>query len=96
MPGFRALAFFPFIFVRKEARFTETTKQHERIHFMQQKELSPLLFLVMYLLFFIIYRGYETIPFEREARENETNKQYHKTRKAYAFTNYLTLKKETK
>ena len=36
--GFKAITIYPFVFVRKSARFTSTDEYHERIHAKQQKE----------------------------------------------------------
>ena len=38
LKGFKAITIYPFVFVRKSARFTSTDEYHERIHAKQQKE----------------------------------------------------------
>lgn len=39
LKGFKAITIYPFVFVRKSARFTCTDEYHERIHGIQQKEM---------------------------------------------------------
>lgn len=38
--GFKAMSFWPFIFVRKECNFTEVDERHEKIHGRQQIEMT--------------------------------------------------------
>jgi len=88
--GFKAMAIFPFIFVRAKYKDTDLkeTLNHEAIHFAQQKEMLIIFFYLLYFIFWIFY-GYKNIPFEKEAYENEHNKDYLKTRKLYSWWHYL-------
>ncbi len=88
MPGFRAMALWPFIFVRSDEKFPKSTEVHEKIHFKQQKELLLVFFLILYLILFVIY-GYKENPFEREANANEHNEDYLNTRKWYSWFKYF-------
>jgi len=50
--GFRGLALFPFIFIKRDSlRKDKVFVNHERIHLQQQKELLILLFFIWHLLF---------------------------------------------
>ena len=70
---------------------------HEKIHLQQQKEMFLLFFYLFYGLEWFIkllkykskHSAYLNISFEREAYQNENNLNYLKTRKLWAFLNYL-------
>ncbi len=96
--GYKAMALFPFIFIRKEHRdkITKETINHEAIHFEQQKELGLIFFLILYIIqwFFksIMYgskEGYKKNCFEAEAFANMNNLKYLEKRKRYSFFKYL-------
>ncbi|MEO9570791.1 MAG: hypothetical protein ABJH82_14005 [Polaribacter sp.] len=96
--GFSAITLFPFIFLKKENLKKDTILiNHEKIHLKQQQELFVILFYIFYALewiykFFIYKNSYLTylnLSFEREAYQNEKNKNYLKNRKYFNFTNYL-------
>ena len=95
--GFIAMALFPFIFVREDLKhkFTKFVEAHEKIHFEQQKELGLILFIVWYGLEWFIKvfsttgSAYINLSFEREAKANQNNTTYLKTRKRYSFLKYL-------
>lgn len=99
--GFSAMTLWPFVFVRRDARFTATTERHERIHGEQQKEMLILFFLLWYgverLVRLIMYRNrdraYSNISFEREAYGNERDEDYLQRRRRFAWLHYL--KRET-
>lgn len=84
--GFSAINLFGVIFARNEYRplFNQTVR-HEKIHTAQMKEW---LYLFFYLLYFIewIFKGYRGISFEKEAYDNQDDKEYLTTRKH--FQNY--------
>lgn len=82
------LAFWPFIFVPKNAIVTPELLNHERIHLRQQLELLIIPFYVWYLLEFFT-KGYYNISFEKEAYGNDKNLEYLKTRKIFSFIKYL-------
>lgn len=71
--------------------------RHESIHIKQQEELLILFFYVWYIIEYIIKSiiyvsirtGYEKISFEQEAKLNENNLDYLKTRKRYAWLRFL-------
>jgi hypothetical protein len=94
--GYKAMAVFPFIFIRKEYedRITDETINHEKIHFEQQKELLIIPFYVWYIMEYLIKlftcdNAYRSISFEREAHSNDDNLDYLKVRKRYSFIKYL-------
>lgn len=82
--GIVAITLFPLIFTRRTDNVTLT---HERIHMRQQVELLVVFF---YLLYFFewLCKSYEDISFEREAYENESDIDYLKKRKMFAWVNY--------
>lgn len=82
-----ALTVFPFIFLNKKKEITEDTLNHERIHIRQQLELLIIGFFILYF-FEWLCKGYEDISFEREAYENESDIDYLKKRKMFAWVNY--------
>lgn len=85
--GYKAIAIWPFIFYRGES-LTETTINHEKIHFAQQKELFIIFFYLLYVIFYLIY-GYRNMPFEKEAYENDNNFEYLKNRKFFNWIKYF-------
>ena len=95
--GFSAMTLWPFVFVRRDARFTATTERHERIHGEQQKEMLVLPFLLWYGAEWLVrlaqYRNrnqaYRNISFEREAYANERDENYLQSRRRFAWLHYL-------
>lgn len=85
--GFKAMAIWPFIFVRKGCNIDEITLNHEHIHFEQQKELFIIGFYSLYLYYHLKY-GYYNNPFESEAYTNEYNTEYINNRKSFAWLKY--------
>jgi hypothetical protein len=85
--GFKAMAIFPFIFVRGE-NVSQKTINHEKIHFAQQKELFIIGFYILYLIFWIIF-GYRNNPFEREAYKCDLNLSYLNRRVKFSWKNYI-------
>ena len=83
--------------VLSRGEMSEDTKRHETIHWYQYKECYIVGFLVLYLLFWVRnlvlgYSGdqaYSNIPFEKEAYDNETDKNYLTNRKKHAWRDYL-------
>ena len=84
----RAIAIFPFIFLRSDANPDETLINHERIHLRQQLEMLIIPFYIWYLIEFYT-KGYFNISFEKEAYKNENNLNYLKQRKMFSFVKYL-------
>jgi hypothetical protein len=94
----RAITLFPFILLKdKNLKNDEIIINHEKIHIRQQMELLIIPFYLMYIIEFLIkylkyksrYRAYMNISFEKEAFENESNKDYLKSRKFYGFIKYF-------
>tara|TARA_R110002096_G_scaffold279629_1_gene473831 strand:+ start:35 stop:400 length:366 start_codon:yes stop_codon:yes gene_type:complete len=90
----------PFVWCR--GKYTESLKQHEAIHWAQQKECLIVGQWALYILFWLYYvikfkgngkdtgkDAYRAIPFEQEAFRNEYVKDYLKTRKRYEWLRYL-------
>ena len=93
--GFCAITIWPFIFVRKGKKITDTVINHEGIHGKQQVEMLVIPFFVWYLLEWAVKlvfgkgNAYHRISFEREAFENEKDFGYLKERKHYAWFKYI-------
>jgi len=89
-----AITLYPFIICKGE--MDEITKNHERIHLAQQRELWVIGFYVLYIGYWLIgkfsnmrsHQAYLFIPFEREAYENQSNPQYLSQRKNHAWKAY--------
>lgn len=79
--GFKAMALWPFIFVR--GPFNQVDLNHEKIHGRQQLELGLILFYIIYFIEWVA-KGYRYVSFEREAYSNENNLDYLKHRKWFA------------
>jgi len=75
---------------------SDTTKNHETIHWQQYLETGIIGFLILYLVFWIVgmikYRdgaiAYHQIPFEQEAYSNQSNFSYLDSRKRYVWMKY--------
>jgi hypothetical protein len=85
------------IWVVCKGTMSERTKNHETIHYYQQREMlfvfQWLLYLAFYIWGLIKYRDGETAyrenPFEREAYANDDNLEYLTTRKQYSWVKYI-------
>ncbi len=91
---YAAMTIWPFIFIKdKIHKQNEILINHEKIHLRQQIELLWGPFFIWYIFEFliklIIYNNrdtaYRAISFEREAYQNESNLEYLKKRKFWAF-----------
>jgi len=97
--GFKAMAVWPFIFLRKDSSFTDKDRRHEEIHGRQQLEMLWVFFFLWYLIEWIVrsiqYRswkvGYYEISLEWEAYVNEGKKGYLEKRKHYAWFHRLKI-----
>lgn len=96
--SFRGLAIYPFIFLRtKDLKENLKIINHERIHLRQQIEMLWVFFFLWYGIEFLIrwvqfknpLTAYFNISFEKEAYANEIDLEYLKSRKCWAFTQYL-------
>jgi hypothetical protein len=92
-----AMVLWPFILVQNhEVKSCKVTMHHERIHVKQQLELLVIPFYILYVFFYFInrfkgmesYTAYREIPFEREAYMEESNLDYIKNRKLWAWVKY--------
>jgi hypothetical protein len=93
-----AMALWPFILVRNlETKESKVTIHHEKIHFRQQLEMLIIPFYFVYLIYYIYFRvkgsshfqAYLLIPFEKEAYVSESDFNYLKTRKWWAWRRYI-------
>lgn len=90
----RAISLGLFVFAR--GTLTQTTRQHETIHFRQWVELGFVLFPILYLFFWLREKmkgatgaeAYLAIPFEREAYAYEGVEGYLDYRKPYAWWHF--------
>ena len=91
-----AISLFIFVWCREEA--SDITRRHETIHFQQQLELlfvfQWILYLGLYVLGLFLQKGnrdeaYRMNPFEREAYENQYDKDYLATRPRYSWIKYF-------
>lgn len=92
------MALYPFIILKhKHQKADRILVNHERIHLRQQVELLIIPFYLLYLLNYLINliryrnhrRAYFNISFEKEAYACDQNLNYLKTRKFFAWVNYL-------
>ena len=95
--SYRAMAVYPFIFLREwEYKGDEALVNHELIHHRQQLEMLIIPFYLVYLVHYLIGRirlqdhdsAYRNIIFEREAYAEEQNADYLKRRRFAAFRKY--------
>ncbi len=92
------ITLFPFILLKSsEMRHNKVLVNHEKIHFRQQLELLVVFFYIWYVVeyyywYFRLHNhflAYKHISFEREAYAMESDLDYLKTRKFWAFLKYL-------
>lgn len=95
------MTLFPIVFIDRnwknkvnEQTYQETIN-HESIHIQQQLEMLIIPFYLWYGIEFVIRwivgssDAYADLCFEQEARNNQCNSDYLKTRKFWAFVKYL-------
>ena len=97
--GFKCIALWPFIFVRKKAkdRFRDADKRHERIHGRQQCEMLFLLFYIWYGIEYIVRLvaymsfkyAYYNVSFEQEAYMNQYVADYIDKRRPFAWLKFV-------
>lgn len=96
--GFRGMALWPFIILKKaELKEDPIFINHEKIHLAQQLELLVLPFYIWYSLEFLFklvkykdrQQAYCNLSFEREAYLNENNLAYLTHRKRWNFIKHL-------
>ena len=89
-----AITLGPIVISRSD--ISDTTRNHETIHWQQYIELGILLFPILYLVYWIAglikYRSvkiaYYQIPFEQEAYRNQENSYYVLSRKRWCWIRY--------
>lgn len=94
---FTAMNLFGIIFVRKGIKLTAADVRHERIHTRQMLEMLVLPFYLIYILEWLLrlvqthnrLRAYLRISFEREAYIHQSEEDYLKRRRPYAWLRYL-------
>jgi len=96
--GFMGVTLYPFIFLKNpKDKDNSVFITHEKIHLRQQIEMLILPFYVWYgieyLTRIIQYKdkktAYRNISFEREAYQNEKNRNYLKKRSFWRFIRYV-------
>jgi hypothetical protein len=93
---YTGFSFFIFIWISALETNRERLIRHEMIHFKQQVELLFLFHWILYGLFYLIsrlnrqehYIAYRYNPFELEAYGNDSNPEYLRARKAFAWVRY--------
>lgn len=94
---YTGLSFFIFIWISKLTKDEVKLVRHEKIHFLQQIELLFIFHWLLYAWFYVIarskghghYASYRHNPFELEAYAKECDVNYLKTRKLFAWINYI-------
>lgn len=89
--GYKAVTIWPFIFVRKGARFTAVDERHEEIHGRQQVELLLLPFFILYFAEWVVRflwhlnvkEAYKNLSFEKEAFAHQSDEGYLDKRRHY-------------
>ena len=96
--GIAGMAVWPFILVAKPGyKERKCLINHECIHLRQQVETLLIGFIFLYFgqyLWFRLqgmdhYQSYKMLMMEKEAKKNENNLSYLKTRKPYSFINHV-------
>lgn len=95
--GYKAITILNMVFVRKGLAMRDKDINHENIHWEQEKELMIVGFYLLYIMEFFLrlikmlrwHKAYRSISFERECYENEGNLNYLKSRKHYAWINFI-------
>lgn len=90
---FEAVNLFGILFARKEYIVSKRTIHHEQIHTIQMKEMLYVFFYLWYIIEWLLllfkYRNatkaYFNIRFEQEAYKHETDFDYLKKRKPFAW-----------
>jgi len=82
-PPFRAMTVPPFgIFIKLEHKGNYHILEHDLIHWKQYERMGLLIFYLRYFIQLLII-GYDTMPMEMEARQNEKEKSKWNYRKLY-------------
>lgn len=97
--GYKLMALWRWIFIRNEykGKLTPCDYTHEKIHILQQQEITVVLFLIIYGLEYIVKllctfdhrKAYRSISFEQEAYANESKQSYLVTRERFAWRKFI-------
>jgi hypothetical protein len=95
--NFRGVTIWPFgIYIRRyNYSDIKKLKNHELIHWRQQKEMLGIFFYIWYLIEWIVNifiyknKAYIKLSHEQEAYDNDKNLSYLKKRKPYSWIKYL-------
>ncbi len=97
--GYRLMALWRWIFIRNEYKGHLTPQEitHEKIHILQQQEITVVLFLIIYGLEYIIklictfshHKAYRSISFEQEAYANQSRQSHLVLRQRFDWNKYL-------
>ena len=91
----KAITIGPLVF--SDGEMSDITKNHERIHWEQYKELYIIGFLVLYFYYWLVglrkhksgSKAYLSIPFEREAYANHEDMTYTLRREKQGWKSYI-------
>jgi hypothetical protein len=94
---YTGLSFFIFIWIYRLTDDEVKLVRHEKIHFLQQLEMLFVFHWLFYSFFYLLsrskghghYTAYRNNPFELEAYSREADITYLKTRKHFAWIQYL-------
>jgi len=89
LPPFRAMTIPPFgIFIKKEYKGNNQILKHDLIHWKQYKRMGLFMYYFRYFVQLLLI-GYDTMPMEMEARQDDDDKtkwnyrnKYHKNEKS--------------
>lgn len=95
--GFKAMAVWPFIFVRGDRDVDKITVNHEMIHGRQQIEMAWLGFFLWYGVEWLVrliqkrnaHDAYKRVSLEQEAYAYQSKRGYLKERKHYYWKHFL-------
>ena len=89
----------PYVFIREEykGKLVPSDYTHEKIHIIQQTEMTVIGFFLLYILEYAIkllltfshHRAYRSISTEQEAYANQNRQSYLVTREKYAWRKYI-------
>ena len=83
LPPFRAMTIPPFgIFIKSKYKGNEQILKHDLIHWKQYRRMGLIMYYLRYFIQLIII-GYDTMPMELEARQNEKYEDIYKYREKY-------------
>lgn len=100
--GYKYINIFSLIFTRDKSKITDIEYNHKKIHLKQMQEMLWLPFYIWYGIEYLIVSlarlsdkqgdRYHDVSFEEEAYNNDTNLDYCKQRKHFAWLKYIKIK----